>query len=245
MTIVVAHRGSSGTAPENTMAAFMAAAAAGADLIECDVRFSSDLACVIMHDRTVRRTTDGWGQVHRLSLAELRHMDAGRWFSPRFAGERIPTLAEILENVPAAVGLNCEVKTDGDPRSRVTRARALVDTLRQHRGDRLVIVSSFDHRFLSVLSRQAPWLTLGILLQPVRDLARRPSTLARRAGATCVFCGRGTIRRRIVDDARNHGMSTGVYCIDTRAQLARVSRYGVDMVFTNHPEKVLTWLATE
>lgn len=227
------------------MAAFMAAAAAGADLIELDVRFSADLACVVIHDRTVGRTTNGWGHVHTLPLSTLRQMDAGRWFAPRFAGEQIPTLAEVLEMLPPSVGVNCEVKTDGDPRSRVTRARALIETVQRHGGNRSVIVSSFDHRFLSILSRQAPWLVLGVLLQPLRDLARRPSILARRAGATCIFCSKGMIRHRMVADAQSHGMSIGVYCVDTLGQLARARRYGADMVFTNYPERVLTWLATE
>ena len=243
--IVAAHRGSSGTAPENTMAAFVAAAAAGADLIELDVRFSADLACVVMHDRTVRRTTDGWGHVHKLSLSALRRLDAGRWFSPRFAGERIPTLAEVLDALPPSIGVNCEVKTDGDPRSRIARARALLDTVQQHGGSRPLVISSFDHRFLSILSRHAPWLLLGVLLQPLRGLTRRPSVIARRAGAACVFCSRGMIRHRMVADARDHGMSVGVYTVDTPGQLARAKRYGVDMVFTNYPERVLQWLAID
>jgi len=243
--IVVAHRGCSGTAPENTMAAFLAAATAGADLIELDVRFSAECACVVMHDRTVRRTTNGFGYVHKLSLAALRQLDAGRWFSPAFAGEKIPTLAEVLQTLPPTIGINCEVKTDGDPRPRTRRVHALLETIRQHSGTRTLIVSSFDHRFLSILSHLAPALPLGVLLQPLRDLTRRASTMARRAGASFIFCGRGMIRHRIVADARTCGMSVGVYTVDTLTQLAKAKRYGADMVFTNYPEKILPWLATE
>lgn len=227
------------------MAAFQAAAAAGADLIELDVRFSADLACVVMHDRTVRRTTDGWGQVHRMTLSAIRTLDAGRWFSPRFAGQRVPILDEVLEMLPPSIGVNCEVKTDGDPRSRLTRVRALSAAVERHRDSRTLIVSSFDHRFLSMLSRHAPWLTLGVLLHPLRDVARRPSVIARRAGASCVFCSSGMIRHRLITDAHDHGLSVGIYVIDTVARLARVRRYGADMVFTNYPERVLPWLGTE
>jgi glycerophosphoryl diester phosphodiesterase len=239
--IVVAHRGSSGTAPENTMAAFLAATAAGADLVELDVRFSAECACVVIHDRTLRRTTNGWGHVHKTSLQHLQRLDAGRWFSPRFAGEHIPTLAEVLETLPPAIGVNCEVKTDGDPRSRLTRALALLETLRDRSGKRQLIVSSFDHRFLAVLARHAPSLSLGVLLQPL-TLARRPSQIARRTGAAFIFCGRTMLRHRMVADARIHGLSVGAYTVDTLAQLARAGRYGVDMVFTNHPEKIRQWL---
>jgi glycerophosphoryl diester phosphodiesterase len=243
--IVVAHRGSSGSAPENTMAAFLAAATAGADLIELDVRFSAECTCVVMHDRSVRRTTNGVGYVHKLSLASLRRLDAGRWFSPAFTSQRIPTFAEVLQTLPPTIGINCEVKTDGDPRPRTRRAHALLETLHKYSGPRSVIVSSFDHRFLSILSRHAPALPLGVLLQPLRDLPRRASIVAHRAGASFIFCGRGMIRHRIVADARRSGMSVGVYTVDTLPQLARARRYGVDMVFTNYPEKILPWLATD
>jgi len=243
--MVVAHRGSSGTAPENTMAAFLAASAAGADFIELDVRFSAEYACVVMHDRRLRRTTNGRGYVHATSLPVLRGLDAGQWFSPRFAMERVPTLAHVLDTLPPAIGLNCEVKTDGDPRSRLERARVLAETLHRHRRNRPLIVSSFDHRFLSILSHFAPTVALGVLLQPVRDISRRASRLAHRVGATSIFCSRRMLRRRLVDDVRRHNLTIGVYCVDTPAQLSRVQRYGVDMVFTNHPEIILPCLAND
>jgi len=241
--IVVAHRGSSGTSPENTMAAFLAAAAAGGDMVELDVRFSAECACVVIHDRRLRRTTNGRGDVHATALSVLLRLDAGGWFSPRFAQEHVPTLAEVLDTLPPAVGVNCEVKTDGDPRSRSERARILADTLHRHGRTRMLIVSSFDHRFLTILSHYAPTLALGVLLQPVRDISRRASRLAHRVGATSIFCSRRMLRRRLVEDARRHNLHIGVYCVDTQAQLLRVQRYGVDMVFTNHPEIILPCLA--
>ena len=240
--MVLAHRGSSGTAPENTLAAFRSAAAAGADLIELDVRFSAECTSVVIHDRTLRRTTDGSGFVHATPLSRLRQLDAGRWFSSAFAGERIPTLSEVLETLPPAIGINCEVKTDGDPRSRESRAGALADTLRRHGKQRQLIVSSFDHRFLAVFSHQAPAVALGILVQPVRDIARRASALAGRVGAVCIFCSRRVVRRRMIDDAHRHNLSVGVYVVDTADVLARMQRFGVDMVFTNHPEIILPCL---
>lgn len=244
--IVVAHRGSSGAAPENTMAAFHAAAAAGAGMIELDVRFSAEGTPVVIHDRTLRRTTtSGRGNVYATPLAQLQRLDAGEWFSSRFAGERIPTLHQVLTSLPPGVGINCEVKTDGDPRPRLLRARTVAGTLEDCGKERMLIVSSFDHRFLSHLSRRAPGLVLGVLLQPIRDIARRASTLARKAGARYVFCSRRMIRHRMVDDVRRYGLSIGVYTVDTPAQLARAQRYDVDLVFTNHPEIILPCLTHE
>ncbi len=93
---VVAHRGASGHAPENTLAAFRRAVELGANFIETDLQLSRDARFVAIHDDTLDRTTSGHGPIHGLALAELRELDAGSWFGPQFAGERIPTLEEIL-----------------------------------------------------------------------------------------------------------------------------------------------------
>src|SRR5438132_11021304 len=95
--LVIAHRGASGNVEENTMAAFKQAVALGANFIETDLQLSRDAHFVAIHDATVNRTTNGKGTVHDLTLAELRQLDAGSWFGSEFAGERIPTLEEILQ----------------------------------------------------------------------------------------------------------------------------------------------------
>ena len=105
-----AHRGASGHAPANTMAAFLLAAEMGADGIELDVHLSADVELVVIHDHAVDSTTDGQGPVSALSLAELQQLDAGSWFAPRFAGERIPTLRQVLEAVGQRLLINVEIK---------------------------------------------------------------------------------------------------------------------------------------
>ncbi len=97
--MVVAHRGASRHAPENTLAAFRKAIELGADLIEFDVRQTRDGHLVVMHDDTVDRTTDGRGRVSQMTLEEIRKLDAGSWFGPQFKGERVPTLDEALETI--------------------------------------------------------------------------------------------------------------------------------------------------
>lgn len=96
LPLLVAHRGASDLAPENTMAAFRLAAAGGADVVELDVRLTSDGHVVVIHDGCLRRTSNGWGAVAHKKLAELKTLDAGSWFAPQFAGEPIPTLVEVL-----------------------------------------------------------------------------------------------------------------------------------------------------
>src|SRR5690606_26274520 len=107
---VIAHRGASGYAPENTRAAFEKAIAMDADAIETDVRLSADGHLVLVHDATVTRTTDGRGPVADHTLAELRSLDAGRWLGPQFEGERVATLSELVEEFVPRIPAVLEIK---------------------------------------------------------------------------------------------------------------------------------------
>jgi glycerophosphoryl diester phosphodiesterase len=111
---IVAHRGASAAAPENTVAAFRAAWKEGAHAIESDWRLSVDGQVVCMHDATVNRTTNGKGAVDKLSFAELRALDAGQWKGSAWQGERIPTLGEMLALVPRGKRTFIEVKSGPD-----------------------------------------------------------------------------------------------------------------------------------
>ncbi|HEY8531638.1 MAG TPA: glycerophosphodiester phosphodiesterase family protein, partial [Limnochorda sp.] len=111
--LILAHRGASAEAPENTLAAFRLALEQGADGFELDIHRTRDGHLVVCHDERVDRTTDGTGFIGSMTLAELKKLDAGRWFDARFAGERIPTLDEVWALVEEAGGirlLNIEVK---------------------------------------------------------------------------------------------------------------------------------------
>ncbi len=119
--LIEAHRGDSASAPENTLAAFRRAVELGVPSVELDVHPARDGTLVVIHDDTVDRTTDGTGAVSDKTLDELRCLDAGSWFGSQFAGERIPTLAEVLELLaPSATGLNIEIKADDDEAIRGT-----------------------------------------------------------------------------------------------------------------------------
>lgn len=237
--MVVAHRGSSGSAPENTMAAFQHAIDAGVDMIELDIRMTKDYHLVVIHDRDVRRTTNGTGLVRNMTLQELKSLDAGSWFSPRFRGEKTPTLHEVMEMLPTRVGLNIEVKTDGDPRKKRVLEESLVLILRERKMEGRVLVSSFDHGHLRRLHRLNPDLHLGTLYFPLRDLARKPSSIAQRVGAKVFICSRTQIRKRMVDDAHRHDIFVGVYGVGTLEQLVHVRRFGVDAVVTDFPERIV------
>ena len=127
---ICAHRGASRSHPENTLAAFREAIRLGAHQIELDVRLSSDGQLVLMHDATVDRTTDGHGRVADLTLAEIKRLDAGSWKGAKFAGEKVPTLAEALAVMPQNVWLNLHLKGGADLGAAV--AREVVRQKRTH-----------------------------------------------------------------------------------------------------------------
>jgi glycerophosphoryl diester phosphodiesterase len=163
-----AHRGESGMAPENTAAAFELAIASGADFIETDVQLSADGELVIIHDATLVRTTDAeqvfpdrspW-RVQDFTLAELKMLDAGSWYSPKFAGQRILTLDELLDLVRGRAGLNIEIKS---PAANPGLAEKLAASLRRHPGwisaaepAQRLIVGSFDEQALRDFHAQLP-----------------------------------------------------------------------------------------
>ncbi len=109
--LVIAHRGASGVAPENTIASFQKALAAGADALELDVRLSKDGEVVVIHDSTIDRTTNKTGRVADHTLAQLKELDAGSWFSPQFSKERIPTLQEVIGLARGRALMEIELKT--------------------------------------------------------------------------------------------------------------------------------------
>ena len=159
--LVIAHRGRSGVAPENTLEAFRRAIDAGADAIELDVRLTKDGHVAVIHDRWVDRTTSGTGVIGKLTLAEIKEFDAGSWFGPDFKSARVPTLDEVFEEVPRSFPVNVELKV----RNHVVkhRASAVVETVLRHRRLESTTVASFNPLALRASRRLEPRITRGYL----------------------------------------------------------------------------------
>ena len=155
----IAHRGASGTFPENTLSAFRAAIDAGADMCELDVQLTRDGAVVVIHDDTVERTTDGNGEVAELTLEELKRLDAGAKFKGgAVKGERIPTLDEVFAVTSGKCGLNIELKAGG-----VEHQVAQIMQARNAFGDS--IVSSFDWEYLKKIQQLHFNIRIGLLAE--------------------------------------------------------------------------------
>jgi len=228
---VIAHRGASGTCPENTLAAFRRAVELGADMIELDVQLARDGAVVVIHDWTVDRTTDGTGAVGDRTLAELRALDAGRWFAPAFAGERVPTLEEVLRAVP--VPINVELKPRGEDG---LESRALAVVRGAHALDR-VVFSSFDRGILERLHGLAPDAALALLWEcdPISDAL----AWAGRVGARALHLRKDAASSESLTEAASARLPVRVWTVNERSEFDRLGGLGVDAVFTDFPERFL------
>ena len=178
---VSAHRGASAKAPENTRAALEAAWLAGATLAEIDVQLTRDGHVVLMHDRTVDRTTTGRGYVKELTLQELQALDAGSWFGPEFRGERVPTLGEILGWAKGKLVLLVELKNV--PFREVPLVERTIELVDELRADEDVVLAGFDHPVLRDIKRRRPgWVLEMIYNARLAD----PVGAARACGASLV-----------------------------------------------------------
>ncbi|MGK5678603.1 glycerophosphodiester phosphodiesterase [Actinoplanes sp. URMC 104] len=157
---VIAHRGYSAAAPENTLPAFAAAVHAGATLVEFDVRTTADDVPVVIHDRTLDRTTSGSGHVWDLEYSQVASFDAGSWFSPAYAGVRVPTLAATLELLaPAGPGLLLEIK----PPATLPQVKTIMELVTLHGLADRTIVQSFDPEIVRLAREVAPSVRRGVL----------------------------------------------------------------------------------
>lgn len=232
---VWAHRGASAIAPENTLAAFRAAEAAGAPGLELDVQLSQDGVPVVLHDRTLNRTSNGRGPVDKLPLAELKTLDAGSWFDLAFAGEKIPTLEEVLAWGGRRLRFNIEIKDSA-------AGQAMLDLSRRY-AEAAIVVSSFDHKLLRGLRIRAPKLPLAFLW----EMGDWQAAVA--AAAACSaesFNPRySALSAEMVAACHQRGLAVYPWTVDGAEDLERCRRLLVDGLFCNDPAQVLTWLATK
>jgi glycerophosphoryl diester phosphodiesterase len=240
--LVIAHRGDSGNAPENTLRSFSQAMELGADVIELDVHLSADGVPVVIHDYTVQRTTDGRGRVAGLTLEELERLDAGSWFHRRFAGERVPTLEEALRLSNGRVGVNLEIKPVSDKTgARETVVRSL-ETIRRCGVEPSVLLSSFQHSLLPIVHKYNPRIALGIIYHPVQHVGRSPIDLAPRFGASAIVCAHRYLRKGWVGEAHRRGLALAAYPVDSLSDLRKCLRLNIGGIVTNQPGRILKHL---
>ncbi|QJC51469.1 glycerophosphodiester phosphodiesterase [Paenibacillus albicereus] len=235
--LVIGHRGAAGEAPENTLASFRLAEEQGAHMVELDVHLSADGELIVCHDDTLDRTTDASGAIRDQTAEEIRRADAGSWFGPAFAGERVPLLSEVYELLPLAVEINVEVK---DAAGSQLDAK-LLDFLRQGTNLRRTVVSSFDHKLLVRLKNAEPELRIGLLY--AADLYHHASYAALLGTAVwSLHPHHGFIGRQDAEDARAAGIAVYPYTANRPEEWERLVAAGISGIITDYPGRLNEWL---
>ena len=240
MTLVVAHRGASSRAPENTMDAFRLAHEAGADAIELDVHLTADGQLAVVHDETLERTTDRTGAVASLSMAEIREADAGAAFGGgdgtfpyRGRGLTVPTLPAVLDWLPADLGIVIEIKARA-------AAEAVVEVLRGRpvREEERVSVISFDEGSIDRVRELDPAVRTGYLLVPGQSI--EPALVwAREHGHVGVHPWEADLGHDPMPTlamARAYGREVGCYVVNDPARMALLAAFGLWGFVTDVPD---------
>jgi glycerophosphoryl diester phosphodiesterase len=229
---VIAHRGASGHAPENTLAAFQRAIELGAPFIETDLHLTRDAHFVAIHDATLERTTNGRGNVHDFTLHELRRLDAGLWYDRAYMGQRIPTLEEILEfSRKHDVVFYLEIKYD----AAWGMHHALVGALRREHDAARTIVISFDAATLESVRKLDAAIMTGLLIdQPRADAVKLSIDVGARQ-----LCPRLTlVTSDLVQEAHRADLHVATWTVDQPEEMRAVIALGVDGVMTDFPDRL-------
>lgn len=234
---VIGHRGAVGHAPENTLAGIRKAAELGATWVEFDVALTKDDVPVLMHDDTVDRTTDGSGDLADMTLQSVRKLDAGRWFSDAFAGERVPTLTETIHLLDTlGLGANVEIKpTPG-------RATETGDIVANQVADewpnslRAPVFSSFQVDALIAAQKAAPAIPRGWLMRrPGKDWQARAKAL----DCLSIHCNQRALDRKTASEVRDAGYHLLAYTVNDAKRALKLFEWGVESVFSDYPERIL------
>lgn len=239
--VIMGHRGFQARYPENTLISFQAAVEAGADAIEMDVNLTRDGVPVIIHDGTVDRTTDGQGRVDQLQFKEIRELDAGRWFSPRFAGERIPTLQEVLDGFGGKVLLNIEIKAYGKNGGAAAGdvERAVVQLVARSGAGAGVLISSFDATLLTNVRRLPHAPAVALISKYVSH--GKALSACRELGVYSYHPNFRFINAALVQKMHAAGFRVYAYNANTAANVRKLAAMHADGVIAKAPHLARRW----
>ncbi len=235
----VAHRGSSFTAPENTLVAYRLASEEGADLAECDVYVSADGEVFLMHDGSVDRTTDGTGPCTELTMERLHALDAGSWKDPKYAGEPVPTLRELLrQHADDPMQIVVEIKQAGI-------ADQVVEVIREENALERCVIIAFDRQNCNRVAEVEPslpclWLTSKLPSEPAEWRAVVNQAVV--DGLDGLNINAGALTPEFIRYAHARGLALWTWTVDDPAQWETLSQAGVDAITTNKPGELRAWL---
>jgi len=234
MPLIIAHRGASVKAPENTLAAFELAFEMGADGIELDVMLSKDEQLVVIHDDTVDRTTNGSGRVSDFPLNILQGLDAGSVFSTAFRGERLPSLVEVFEHFGGKMLINVELKNYATPFDGLTDK--VVNLIQKYKLLNSVLLSSFNPLNLRRTKRRLPEVRLGLLALSGKAGALSRGAFGRIFPYDALHPYYSDVNETLVNKIHSLGRQVNVWTVDEPEELLRLYQLGVDGIITNDPQ---------
>jgi glycerophosphoryl diester phosphodiesterase len=231
-TLFQAHRGASGLAPENTPAAYELCLQWKPDYIELDVQLSRDGHLVVIHDPTLKRTTNGTGNVKDYTLAELKALDAGSWFDAKYTGERIPTLLEVIQQVRGRVKLAIEIKYGSIMYPGIEEK--LVDLIVQEGMLEDVVFSSFNWDSIRQVKQLEPRAKTQIIAY---GHSSEFVPLAASFGCSFIAVEWHYVTPQMLAAAAKAGLQLNAWVIDDPAEIARWIGLGVPVITTNRPDR--------
>lgn len=244
-TLVIAHRGNSSAAPENTFASFESAIAIGATLVECDVQMTNDGQIVVIHDPTLDRTSDRTGDVRTLSRAEVQAADVScpKNFGSRFSPQKVPTLAELLAFLKGRARLMLEIKKESSQPDRDEFEQRIAGEIVKS-GIRIspdmetdIAVISFSTPILERMAAILPNAPRGHLFY--RDPEEVMFTAALRVGAAFVMPEKGHLSPGLLERAKERNLGVATWVCDDPVEFRQLSTLGLLGIGTNHPADMI------
>ncbi len=242
---IIAHRGASSMAPENTMASFRKAMDIGVDMVEIDVHLTQDDHLVVLHDSTLERTTNGNGPVSEINFEDLRKLDAGTWFDASFENERVPAIQEVFDLIGGKCGLLLEIKVAKS--SRPGLAKAALKAIDEANAQGWAVVQSFDDEILFEINEINPSIVTHKLIvekPPIFPGVIDTSginfgTLAKYKNQKAINCNHRFLGKKLIRKFHNHGFATFAWTVNEVEKGKKLMEWGVDGLITNYPQRFL------
>ncbi|KJF86056.1 glycerophosphodiester phosphodiesterase family protein [Photobacterium phosphoreum] len=231
--MIAGHRGARAVAPENTLISMQAAADAGATWIETDTQLCEDLIPVIIHDKSVRRCTNGSGSVRHKPLNELKQLDAGSWFAPEFAGAKIPTLTELLQACDDyGLSLNLEIKVHYEEEVELQVSKT-IEAIRAYGFDTdRLILSSFSYNAVKQCLKQWPKVRRGLIIEDwVPDIAR----LDEKLDLYSIHLDHHLLNKTLAKEITGAGKVLQIWTMNDPKQVDKFTRWGVSTIISDDP----------
>lgn len=236
---VVAHRGSSGTAPENTLSAISSAIEAGAKMIETDLAFTADNHIIAVHDPKSDNNLETSRNFNEMTLEEIKKIDIGANYAPEFAGEKIATLDEILSLAKDKVYLIVEIKSYLDGFT-ISSAEQIYQKVKEYDYLGNTLFASFDHNLIKQLKDNHPEIYTAAIKLPGDD--RMPSELKDSLNISTYICSLEELNHELVANAKKSAVYIGAYSSDNEKELDYVLQFNIKAIVSNYPAKIINLL---